>query len=87
MSRDPDYSPFTGRLSPRIPHEPIWLLEKGDEAIRCDFRTSAAGVEAQFFRNGEFLYGQRFADRAGAEQFAAEKRREVERRGYVEAAP
>lgn len=46
------------------PGELLFEFERGTDRFRCELRDNAgAGVEVQFFKNGEFLYGQHFDPR------------------------
>jgi hypothetical protein len=64
------------------PGEPFWALTKGDSRMDCELRTSAAGVEVQLIRDGEWFYGCRFADRADAVAHAEKHRRHLLGRGW-----
>jgi hypothetical protein len=65
---DPDSPLLHGYRPPPppgpTPGERIWTLTKGASRIDCDLRTDrVAGVEAQLFRDGEFVSGRRFGQR------------------------
>ena len=51
-----------------VPGEFQWVIRKPDTTIlRCELRDNGQfGVEVQVLRDGEFLFGRRFEDRAGA---------------------
>jgi hypothetical protein len=68
---------------PSVPGEPVWALRKAEETLTCELRVQPIGVEAQCFRNGEFLAGRRFDARAQALSYADGLRRDCERRGWT----
>jgi hypothetical protein len=48
------------KAKPR-PGELLWTLRKGGKTAPCELRYNGEyGVEAQFFRDGEFFSGRRF---------------------------
>ena len=57
-------------LTPLTPMtaERMWTIQKSDGAIlACDLRDlGSIGVEVQKLRNGQFLFGRRWPDRAAA---------------------
>jgi hypothetical protein len=79
--------PFTnpGHVPP--PHEPqpselLFEFVRGADQFRCELRDHGmAGVEAQFFQNGEFFASRRFDTRAAAVLWADLERPTIEKGG------
>jgi hypothetical protein len=82
------------RRPPRQPQPGERLFEflLGHDRIRCELRDHGPyGVEAQFYRNEEFLYGRRFDSRLDASrpsrqlaiQWAEEERSALEASGIA----
>jgi hypothetical protein len=72
MSDQPFYVP-NHKIAPQQPRagEPLWTVQKDGRQLACELRDDGeAGVEVQVYRNGELLYGRRFANRAQALQNA-----------------
>src|SRR6202521_5714389 len=70
MTDHPFYAP-TRKVPPRQPRagEHLWTVEKNGRQLACELRDDgAAGVELQVCRDGELLYGRRWATRAGARE-------------------
>jgi hypothetical protein len=66
MGDQPFYAPDcrTERLRPRR-GERLWTVQKAGRTLACELRDDGAwGVEVQFYREGKFLYGRRWASRA-----------------------
>ena len=62
-----DHSPFYAPSHPATARQPrpgavLWSLEEGHHTYRCELRDHGelAGVEIQIYRDGEFLFGQRW---------------------------
>ena len=65
------------------PGEKVWTLLKGTRVAECELRYHGEfGVEAQFYRDGEFSSGRRFDLKAQAVQWAELERVELERNGW-----
>jgi hypothetical protein len=75
----------SGGPKPRqpVPGEPVWSLRKNHETLTCELRAQPVGVEAQCFRNREFLAGRLFNARADALAYADGLRRDCERLGWT----
>jgi hypothetical protein len=74
MSDQPFYAP-NRTTAPRQPRagEPLWVLEKTGRQLACELRDDGdVGVEVLVLRDGELLYGQRFATRERAREKADE---------------
>jgi hypothetical protein len=68
MSDQPFYTP-NRTIVPRQPRvgEHLWAIRKDGRQLDCELRDHGEwGVEVQVYREREFLYGRRFATRAGA---------------------
>jgi hypothetical protein len=68
MSDQPFYAPnhTTAPPQPRA-GEPLWTVQKAGRSLACELRDDGEfGVEVQVYREGELLYGRRWATRAGA---------------------
>ena len=64
--------------------ERLWRLRKQRQQVDAVLQEhGAAGVELQFFYNGELAYGQHCLTRDLAIAKAAEKRQELERSGWT----
>ena len=67
----------------RVPGELLWTLERGNQRLWCELRTTPdIGVEAQLFRNDEFVKGRFFRTRAGALAHADRCRHALEAEGW-----
>ena len=67
MSDQPFYAPSRKPTPPPPPRkgEPLWTIQKAGRTLACELRDDgAAGVEVQVSRDGELLYGRRWANRA-----------------------
>ena len=85
MSDQPFYAPNL-TTAPRQPRtgEPLWAIQKGGRQLACELRDDgAAGVELQVRRDGELLYGRRWATRALALEEAEERKAHYLREGGV----
>lgn len=85
----PFYAPNRTPDPPRAskPGEPLFEFSSGGDRFRCELRDHGEfGIEAQFYRNGEFWISRRFDDRvdptrtprALAIAWAEEERRAME---------
>ena len=79
---EPFYSP--NRRVPRLarvaqPSEPVWRIRNADgRQLDCELRDHGEwGVEAQLFRDLEFLYGRRWPTREAAVRHAEELREDL----------
>src|ERR1700693_3315977 len=66
MTDQPFYAP-NRTIAPRQPRagEHLWTIEKNGHQLACELRDDgAAGVEVLMSRDGELLYGRRWATRA-----------------------
>jgi|SRR5712692_3828650 len=85
MPDDPFYLP-NRTIPPQQsrPGERLWSLRKDGDEIDCQLRYHGEwGVEAQFFRRGEFWNGRRFDTRALAVQWAELEREALRREGWL----
>jgi hypothetical protein len=85
MSDQPFYAP-NRTIAPRQPRagEPLWTVEKDGRQLGCELRDDGeAGVEVQMSRDGEFLYGRRWATRELALAKADEQKAQYLREGGV----
>ncbi len=83
MSDTPFYAP-NHKPTPRHPRagEHLWAIEKNGRQLACELRDDgAAGVEVQVSRDGELLYGRRWANRALALEEADERKAQYLREG------
>jgi hypothetical protein len=68
----------------RAPNRRVWRLRKLHQYVDAELRDDGdAGVQIQFFFNGELAYGRRWPTRALALSEAADKRAELERDGWM----
>jgi hypothetical protein len=66
----------------------LWTLRKGDHEARADVRAiDGIGLELRYVWNGELRVSEMFRDWATLEAAAAEKRRELEARGWQAVEP
>jgi hypothetical protein len=64
--------------------ENVWTRLKGTRVAECELRYHGEyGVEAQFYRDGEFFSSRRFDLKAEALQWAQLERQELERDGWT----
>ena len=66
MTDEPFYAP-NRKVPPRQPRagEHLWAIQKKGRILACELRDDgAAGVEVLMSRDGELLYGRRWATRA-----------------------
>ena len=64
--------------------ERVWRMRKLHQYVDAELRDHGdAGVQIQFFVNGELAYGRRWPTRALALSEAAGKRAELERDGWM----
>ena len=85
MSNEPFYAP-NRKVPPPQPRigEPLWTVEKDSRRLACELRDEGeAGVEVQVSRDGELLYGRRWATRALALAKADEQTAQYLRDGGV----
>jgi hypothetical protein len=85
MSDQPFYAP-NHKVPPPQPQtgERLWTVQKDGRLLACELRDDgAAGVEVQMSRDGEFLYGRRWANRALALAKADEQKARYLREGGV----
>jgi hypothetical protein len=85
LSDQPFYAPNRTN-APRQPRagEPLWIIQKAGRQLACELRDDgAAGVEVQVYREGELLYGRRWATRALALEEANERKAQYLREGGV----
>jgi hypothetical protein len=85
MSNEPFYAP-NRKVPPPQPRigEPLWTVEKDSRRLACELRDDGeAGVEVQVSRDGELLYGRRWATRALALAKADEQKAQYLREGGV----
>jgi hypothetical protein len=85
MSDQPFYAPnrTTALRQPRV-GEQLWAIRKDGRQLACELRDDGeAGVEVQMFRDGEFLFGRRWATRALALEEADERKAQYLREGGV----
>jgi len=76
MSDPPFYEP-NHRIPPRQPRAgaSLWTIQKDGRNLTCELRDDGEwGVELQVYREGEFLYGRRWATRALALAEAEERK-------------
>jgi hypothetical protein len=72
------------KRGPSTDDEHLWAIEKNSRQLACELRDDgAAGVELQVSRDGELLYGQRWATRALALKKAAAWKAQYLREGGV----
>lgn len=72
-------APPVPRTKPRPGELLLGFVRKDGIEIACELRYHGEyGVEAQFFRRGEFWYSRRFPLRAQAVQWAEEERKALE---------
>ena len=67
MIDEPFYAPNRSPAPPRQPRraEPLWAVQKDGRQLACELRDDGAwGVELRVYRDGELLYGRRWATRA-----------------------
>ena len=86
MSDEPFYAPNRKPPPPPQPRkgEPLWAIQKAGRTLACELRDDGdAGVEVQVSRDGEFLYGRRWATRALALEEADELQARYLREGGV----
>jgi hypothetical protein len=77
MTDQPFYAPNRKPPPPPPPRkgEPLWIIQKAGRRLACELRDDgAAGVEVQVYRDGELLYGRRWANRALALAEADERK-------------
>jgi hypothetical protein len=85
LSDQPFYAPnrTNAHRQPRA-GEPLWTIQKAGRQLACELRDDgAAGVEVQVYREGELLYGRRWATRALALEEANERKAQYLREGGV----
>jgi hypothetical protein len=66
MSEQPFYAP-NYKPAPTQPRtgESLWVIQKAGRQLACELRDDGEwGVEVQVYRDGELLYGRRWATRA-----------------------
>ena len=82
---DPFYAPgYVGKPCAPRSREHLWRLRKDHRTVDADLLYHAEyGVEIQFSYNGEMAYGRRWPVRADAIAEANDKRRELERNGWI----
>jgi hypothetical protein len=85
MNDEPFYAPNRTTASrQRQPGEHLWAVRKDGRQLDCELRDHGAwGVEVQVYREGEFLYGRRWASRALALAEADERKAQYLREGGV----
>jgi hypothetical protein len=85
MNDEPFYAPNRTTAPPeRRPSEHLWAVRKDGRQLDCELRDHGAwGVEVQVYREGEFLYGRRWASRALALEEADERKTQYLREGGV----
>jgi hypothetical protein len=77
----PNHTP--ARRQPRV-GEHLWAIRKNCRQLDCELRDHGGwGVEVQVSREGEFLYGRRWATRAEALEEADERKARYLREGGV----
>jgi hypothetical protein len=84
---DPFYAP-NRTTAPRQPRsgEHLWAVQKDGHDLACELRddgAAGAGVELQVSRDGELLYGRRWATRALALEKADDWKAQYLREGGV----
>jgi hypothetical protein len=75
MSAQPFYAP-NRKIAPPHPRtgEPLWTIQKNGRQLACELRDDGEfGVEVQFYRERELLFGRRWATRALALEEADEQ--------------
>jgi hypothetical protein len=85
MSDRPVYAP-NHRTAPRQPQpgERHWTIQKDGQQLDCELRDHGPwAVEVQVYRDGEFLYGRRWASRALALEEAEDQKTAYLRKGGV----
>jgi hypothetical protein len=85
MSDQPFYAP-NRTITPRQPRigERLWIVQKDGRQLECQLRDDGEwGVEVQMYREGELLYGRRWASRALALEEADERKAQYLREGGV----
>jgi hypothetical protein len=85
LSDQPFYAP-NRTTPPRQPRagEPLWTIQKDGRRLACELRDDGeAGVEVQVSRDGELLYGRRWANRALALEEADERKAQYLSEGGV----
>jgi hypothetical protein len=65
------------------PGERLWRVRKQQRAIDAVLRHHGDGVELQFLLEGELASGRLYATRELASAAADDKRRELERAGWI----
>ena len=86
MSDQPFYAPNRKPPPPPPPRkgEPLWTIQKAGRTLACELRDDGdLGVEVQVYRDREFLYGRRWANRALALEEADEQKARYLREGGV----
>ena len=62
-----------------VPGERLFEFHRGHDRFVCELHDFGRhGIEAQFFRNKEFVFSRRFDTRAEAVQWAGEERKALE---------
>jgi hypothetical protein len=85
MSDPPFYAP-NHRPAPPEPRagEHLWTVQKAGRHLTCELRDDGEfGVEVQVYRDGELLYGRRWATRALALEEADARKAQYLREGGV----
>jgi hypothetical protein len=85
MNDEPFYAPNRATAPrQRQPGEHLWAIRKEGRQLDCELRDHGTwGVEVQVYREGEFLYGRRWASRALALEEAGERKAQYLREGGV----
>ena len=90
MADDPFYAPNHTPPSPTaVPRrgERLWRVRKDHRTVEAELRYHpeglGGGVEVQFYYNGEFIYGRRWAMRQAAVAESDDKLRELVQRGWA----
>ena len=85
MSDQPFCAP-NHTTTPRQPRadEHLWAIQKAGRQLACELRDDGAwGVELQVYRDGELIYGRRWASRALALERADDWKAQYLREGGV----
>jgi hypothetical protein len=86
MGDEPFYAPNRKPPPPppRRPNEHLWAIRKDGRRLDGELRDHGEwGVEVQVFREGEFLYGRRWATRALSLEEADKQKARYLREGGV----
>ena len=85
MSDEP-FDATTRTVPPPQPRagEPLWTIQKDGRTFACEIHDDwELGVQVQVYREGEYLYGRRWATRALALAKADEQKAQYLREGGV----